>query len=314
MPDLKPVYLLTGSDRPKIARAVERLRARFEADAVELLSASDASGEDAVAACNALGLFAGGGRLIYVDQVDRWKAADTKAIAAYLAAPTPETVLALVAEELKKDAPLAKACAKAGELLVYDVPKRQLPAWVAEQFARQKAIADAPACRLLVEFVGENLDELANEIEKLAIWAAGEPIGEEEVARLVAPRAEAPSFALNDAWGKRDVVGALRVTETLLEETTIPAIVGRLAAHVRRVKACARLEAEGVRPREAATKLKVHPFAAENAFAHARNFSEAELDDAVVKLAHVDFATKGGTRLPDELELERTIVEITRRS
>src|SRR5207248_5741850 len=66
MADLKPVYLLTGGDRPKIARAVERLRGRFAPEAVESLSAAECGGGDVVAACNALGLFAGGGRLVLV--------------------------------------------------------------------------------------------------------------------------------------------------------------------------------------------------------------------------------------------------------
>ena len=33
-PDLKPVYLLTGSDRPKIETALARLRRHFEQEAV----------------------------------------------------------------------------------------------------------------------------------------------------------------------------------------------------------------------------------------------------------------------------------------
>ena len=57
---LRPVYLLTGNDRPKIVRALRRLRARFGDESVEQLSGDAASGADAVAACNALGLFAGG--------------------------------------------------------------------------------------------------------------------------------------------------------------------------------------------------------------------------------------------------------------
>jgi len=61
--ELKPVYLLYGSDRPKIARAVRRLRERMGDDATEHLTAREASGADAVAACNSLGLFVGEGRL-----------------------------------------------------------------------------------------------------------------------------------------------------------------------------------------------------------------------------------------------------------
>jgi len=57
--DLKPVYLLTGSDRPKIERALRRLRERFDAESVELLNAADVNGADAVAASNSLGLFGG---------------------------------------------------------------------------------------------------------------------------------------------------------------------------------------------------------------------------------------------------------------
>ena len=62
--ELKPAYLLAGTDRPKIDRALERLRRRFSLDAFEILNAEEASGEDVVAACNALALFAGEGRLI----------------------------------------------------------------------------------------------------------------------------------------------------------------------------------------------------------------------------------------------------------
>ena len=132
MAELKPVYLISGSDRPKIRLALERLRGRFEEGAVEVLAAGESSGEDAAAACNALGLFGGEHRLVVVEEVDQWKAADAKAIAEYLKDPTPGTVLALVADEVKKESALAKACAKSGDVLVYDAPrKRDLPAWVA---------------------------------------------------------------------------------------------------------------------------------------------------------------------------------------
>ena len=43
-PDLKPVYLLTGSDRPKIETALARLRRHFEPEAVELVTAQEVSG------------------------------------------------------------------------------------------------------------------------------------------------------------------------------------------------------------------------------------------------------------------------------
>jgi DNA polymerase-3 subunit delta len=314
--ELKPVYLLTGSDRPKIERALRRLRDRFGDNGVERLSAQEATGEDAVAACNAMGLFAAGGRLVLVDGVERWKAPDAAAVAEYLAAPAPDTVLALVGDGLRKDSPLAKACAKAGDFLVYEVSKRELPRWVAEQFARHGVRVSSEACRALVELAGDNPHELGGEIDKLALWAAGAEIGEDEIELLVAARADVPPFALTDAWGKREVHAVLAACERILEQSTrsgeIHMLVGRLVAHVRRVQACQRLDAEGVRPREAAAGLKMHPFAVEKAFGQARNFSVEELREAIVRLSDLDLAVKGGSRLPPELELERTLVAITR--
>ena len=314
--ELKPAYLLTGSDRPKIERALRRLRERFGEDAIERLSARDTTGDDAVAACNAMGLFAAGGRLVLVDEVERWKAADAKAVAEYLAAPAPETVLALVGEGLRKDAPLAKALAKKGEVLVYEVSKRELPRWVGEQFARHGVKTTAEATRALIELVGDNLQELSTEIEKLSIWAGHDQIGQDEVELLVTARADVPPFVLTDAWGRRDVGAVLGACESILERSTRSGeaymLVGRLAAHVRRVQSCQNLDLAGVRPREAAGELKMHPFAAEKAFAQSRNFSVEELREAIVRLADLDLALKGGSRLPSELELQRTLVAITK--
>jgi DNA polymerase III subunit delta len=316
--ELKPVYLITGADRPKIHRALRRLRDRIGDDAVELLSASDASGEDAVAACNALGLLGGGQRLVIVEEVDRWKAADTKSVTAYLTSPAPDTVLALVAGEMKKDSALAKASAKAGDVLVYDVPKRRVPEWVTKQFADRGVSVDPEAVRLLVDVVGENPEELATEVDKVATWAGGETVGVHDVEQLAAGCAEVPGYELTDAWGRRDLAGALAACQTLLERSgdpvsrTVPALIGLLVGHVGRVRDCQVLAEEGLSPREAAARLKRHPFYVEKLFAQARNFGPDELRDAVVRLAELDHAVKGGSRLAVDLELERALIDITR--
>jgi len=317
--DLKPVYLIAGSDRPKVDRAVARLRGRFEEDTVELHDAAETAGDDAVAACNALGLFGAGERLVIVSSVEAWKADDAKAIAAYLAAPTPGTVLALVAAELKKGSALAKAVAPHGEVLVWDAPQRGLERWVAEQFKLRSTPADGDACRLLVELVGNDLYDLAAEVDKLATWAAGDPVTIDEVELLVAARAGSPAFVLTDAWGQRDVAAVLRASERILERTgdprsrTIPRVVGALTNHLGRLRAVQRLDEEGVEAKEAAARLKLHPFYVRKLYAQARNFTVDELRGATVRLAELDHALKGGSRLASDLELERALVEITQR-
>ena len=315
--ELKPVYLIAGSDRPKVDRAVARLRARFGPDAVELLDALESSGDDVVAACNAMGLFAAAGRLVAVDNVEAWKAADVKALTAYLHSPAPGTTLALVANELKKDAPLAKAVAAAGEVLIWDVQAKAIHRWIADQFTLHGATAEPEACRRLADLVGDDLYELAGEVEKLSTWAAGDEVTDADVDVLVAPRAESPPWSLTDAWGARDVGGVLRAAERMLDRTgdpisrTIPRLVGSLTNHVRRARAAHRLEAQGLSPADAAAHLGIKPYPAQKLLGQVRNYTADELDAALVRLAALDHALKGGSRLSNELELERALVEIT---
>jgi DNA polymerase-3 subunit delta len=320
--DLKPAYLLTGSDRPKISRALRRLRDRIGDDATELLSALEIGGAEAAASCNALGLFATERRLVVVDHVEAWKAPDLEPIVAYLGSPSPETVLALVGDGLKKDSPLGKAVAKAGEVLVYELPKRgsraDLPSWVGRQFAGHGIKVEPPVCRLLVELVGDDLAELTGEVEKLAVWANGDAIGEREVEQLVAARAEAPPFALTDSWGRRDLAGVLEASEQLLARSGTPArdalprIVGLLTSHVTRVAECQALAAEGVPARQAAEQLKRNRFYVEKLYEQAANFTPDELRGAIVRLAELDLALKGGSRLAGDLEFDRALVDLTR--
>ena len=311
--ELKPVYLITGGDRPKIQRALRRLRDRIGEDGVELLSANETSAEEAVAACNSMGLLGGGRRLVIVEDVERWKAADAKVLAGYLAGPAPDTVLALVAGDLKKDSALGKACAKAGDVLVYDVAKRRLPEWVRQQFADRSVDVDVEAARLLVEIVGEDPEELASEVDKIATWAAGEAIGAREIELLAVPATgDTPAWVLSDAWGSRDVAGVLTACEAELDQGVEPFLIAvRLASQVALVRAAQALAEEGLGAKEIASRLKKHEFRVRKAMTHADRHSREELDAAVIRLARLDAALKGASRLSAELELERALVEIT---
>jgi DNA polymerase-3 subunit delta len=325
--ELKPVYLMTGSDRPKIETAVGRLRRHFAPEGVESVSAGDTPGEAAVALCNAGSLF-GDGRVVIVDDVDGrldgegrlrggWKAADVDAVAAYLRAPAPGAVLALVAHDAKKTSALWKACAKAGEVLEYAVAKRGLEKWIAERFRERGVRAEPDACAALQHLVGDDLHALASEIDKIATWAAGEPVGEREVESLAAGSADTPTYTLTDAFGERDPANTLGASEAIFERDAKPRrdTASRLAAalggHVTRLGTLKRLADEGVSSRDAAGKLRLHPFYAQKLYRQAEQFSEQELRESVVRLAELDGALKGQSKLAPDLEVQRALVDLT---
>jgi DNA polymerase III subunit delta len=312
--ELHSVYLLTGTDRPKIVRALRRLRTRFPEESVDTLTAPPTTGDEAVAACNALGLFAGGGRLVVVEGVENWKAADIAAVDAYLADALPGSVLALWAHETPKSSSLADLVTKRGQVLAYDVPKPRSPsAWVASEFKRVGVEIDADAARTLVEIVGDDVLTLASEIEKIATWAAGAPVGVQEVEALAVPAREVEAWAVTDAWGARDMRAALAACEAALEQRDPFSIAVSLASHVARVRAAQLLAEEGLRTREIAKRLGLRSeYPARKAVAHSANYSREELDAAIVRLADLDAAIKGASRLAGELELERALADVTR--
>jgi DNA polymerase-3 subunit delta len=325
----KPVYLLVGTDRPKLETAVARLRRHFPAEATDVVSAVEVEGPDVVALCNSGSLF-GDGRLVVVDDVDGrpdsegrrkggWKAGDLDAVLAYLGSPAPGTVLALVAEDLKKTSSLWKACAKAGQVLEYSIPKGKLLGWVAEQFRQRGVRAEPEACAALVHVVGDDLHALAAEIDKLATWAGDEPIGEHEVLALAAPFGDEPMYKLTDAVGTRDVPAATALSETIFDRDDRPRrdVAARMAAsvasHVTRLATLKRLAEKGVGSKDAAAKLRLHPFRAQKLYEQAEGFSIEELGRAVVRLAELDGSLKGQSRLAPDLEVQRALVDLARR-
>ena len=55
----------------------------------------------------------------------------------------------------------------------------------------------------------------------------------------------------------------------------------------------------------------MHPFYGEKVYRQAEGFSADELGDATVRLADLDLALKGGSRLAPDLELQRALIDIS---
>ena len=284
-PELKPAYLVTGNDLPKVERTLDRLRGRFDPGSIERLvvgGRDGATGPDVIVACNS-GTLLAGERLVLVTEVDGrrnewgklsggWKATDVEAVVEYLREPAPGTVLCLVAEQLKESSPLGKAVAKVGEVLTWD---------------------------------------------KLATWAGGEPLGVEEVEQLAAPLGEGHPWDLTDAWGERDLARVLAVIEGEYRRSARPtqepiAFAGRLSAHVTRLAKTKSLLEHGARTADVAAALGMKEFPARKLVAQAERFSIEELRAATVRIGRLDYALKGGSKLAPDLEVQLAVADVTR--
>lgn len=312
-PEMKAAYLIAGSDWPKVDAAIVRLRARFPAESVEQLSAGGDEPIDVAAACNALGLFPGR-RLVLVRNAETLDADAVSAIADYLASPSPDTCLGLFGGAgFTPRHPLVQAVEAVGEVRLFDAPERKQAAdWVVRRFAEARSTCPPAVARRLVELVGEDVGDLALETDKLIAYCGGAAPELEDVERLVVASPDIKPWDITDAWGRRDagaVIGLATVDVERRED--VGRVVAQLAAHVRRVhRACVLLDG-GATQADVARELGLKPFPAQKLVAQARRFEPSELGQAVVRLAALDLAVKGGSRVDSRFELELALADIT---
>ena len=215
--ELKPAYVVSGDDRPKVEVALERLRGRFDSGAIERFVAAGggASGADVVAACNA-GSLLGDARLVLVTEVDGrrgdwnrltggWKAADIDAVAEYLRAPAPGTVLCLVGRgaegRTRRSARRSRRSATSSSTPSAGTSTHGSRSASARAGSRSGATR---ATRYARSSATRSCCSTSRSTSSLT-WAPGEPLGVDEVRRLATPSREEAPWALTDAWGARDM-------------------------------------------------------------------------------------------------------------
>jgi DNA polymerase III subunit delta len=312
--ELKAAYLIAGSDWPKVDAALARLRARFGEESVEQIAVGGDTDADVVAACNALDLL-GAPRLVLVRGAGDLGPERVAAIVGYLADPTPNTCLALFgAGGIDPAGPLARAVAAVGEVRLFEAPERKRAAeWVVRRFAEAGVRCPQPVARRVVDLVGDDMGDLSVEVDKLVTFADGEPPELEDVNRLVPAAEGVKPWEITDAWGRRDPGAVIALA---LADIGGPGDVGRVVAtvsnHVRRVCRAAAMLDEGATQADIAGALGLKPFPAQKLVAQAQRFDRRELAAAVVRLAEVDLAVKGGSRLDARFELELALAEIAR--
>jgi len=208
---------------------------------------------------------------------------------------------------------LAAAVAAVGDVRLFDAPERKQAAeWVVRRLADLGVSCSSAVARRLVDLAGDDVGDLALEVEKLAAYCAGAEARVEDVELLVIPRADVKPWDITDAWGRRDTASVIALATTDVERPEdVGRLIAQLASHVRKVHRAAVLLDDGGSQADVARDLNLKPFPAGKLVGQARAFAREDLGRAVVRLADLDLAVKGGSRLDARFELELALAEIT---
>lgn len=309
---MRSAYLIVGSDEAKIAAALARLRARAEgeggAGALEAFEPVGGGGPDADAltgAIPALSLTAER-RYLLADRVERWGAAQAGRVVEALGGIGPDTTVVLIAHG-KQPAKLAKAVEKAGgEVLVYDAPRdRDLPARLVADARERGFELELAAARVLVERMGSSTIRLANELDRLALWAGdGGEVTLADLEAMVADTSEEAKWTLSDAVVERRADTAILAAERLISQGEgVTGLVYAVSSRLRQAhEALTGLEA-GRPPKQVASSLQMHPYAATQLVKRLRGASLDELRAGITAFADLEVWCRGGSDYDESVAL-----------
>ncbi len=306
MPTFKPAYLIHGDDHGRLAERRARLRALAEAGSgaqgIEVFE-NEAATPDAVAnALNAM-TFALGRRFIIVEGAERWKEKELEPLTVALGDIPPDTTVVFFArEDSRTKAPkgLHDAVTKAkGQIDSEETVKPwELPKWVIGQ-AKQLGITLEPdAARALIAHVGDRQQRLLRELEKLALeTSSADPVSLDaaKIEELTAASAERRAWSLADALVGHDAEGATRLyVELRAQGERLPGLLYWMGQRVRVAHEVAQAIESGEPVAQVKRRLRMPSRAADRLIADARRTGAEKLRAAIVEIADLELASRGG--------------------
>ena len=189
--------------------------------------------------------------------------------------------------------------------------------WIKNEFQKEKIKVSEQAMSLLLEFIGNDLWQLSNEIKKLVCLKkplkANDLIGEvesEDVEILVKPKLEANIFKIIDALSQKNKKKALKlIQESLLKENKPLAILNMINFQFRGLLIAKTLMEEGKTLNDFLKLNILKPYPTRKCWYASTGFSLNQLKKIYQKIFEADLSIKTGKIQPEE-GLKMLVAEI----
>jgi DNA polymerase-3 subunit delta len=221
---------------------------------------------------------------------------DVNSFAAAMSNIPESTVLVLTDGKIKSANPLFKQLAGAKVMAFPLLRGDVLRQWVKQEVAAQNAAVSPQALELLARLVGGNLWVMSSEINKLALFASGRRIEEEDIKAVVSSAQEANVFAMVDAILDFRAGVAQRLLEQLLQQGASPAyLLVMLARQVRLVVRAKELRRRRTPEPEMQSRLGLKSeFPFRKTLEQAQRYPLERLKAVYLRLLEADLAIKTG--------------------
>lgn len=223
-------------------------------------------------------------------------------------------IVLIYEKEVDENNPFFKKLKKITKSQNYKLLKEsQLRDWVKKEFQKYSNKIDAQALELLVNYVGNNLWQMENEIKKLVNYCGKNEIKTQDVETLVRPKIETDIFKTIDAIAAKNKKEALTLIKEHLEKGDSPAyLLAMINFQFRNlviVGSQSTNDTRMFRIKDMSKKLRMHPFVLRKTIQQARKFSLEELKKIYQKIFEVDLDIKTG-KLDPETALDLLITKM----
>jgi len=313
--DLKPAYLIAGAEHLLVIEAADALRARakelgyLERDVLDVEPHFDWN--RLADAGQSMSLFASRKLIDLRLPTGKPGKEGGAAIAQFCAAPPPDTVLVVTANDWSKkhEGAWSNAIERAGTYLpVWPLKREELPNWIAARAAKGGLAMTADAVALLAERVEGNLLAAAQEIDKLALLHAGSKLDVRTLEASVADDARYDVFRLADAALEGDAARALHIVAGLRAEGE--ELIPMLGWMLTQLRVLARVSATP-NPEAALRGERIWPASRESLFRRAlKGSGRAHWERCLAQAGLIDRIAKGRGDGDAWREFERLVAAI----
>jgi DNA polymerase III subunit delta len=225
----------------------------------------------------------------------------------------PESTVLILVERggAPKNSSLLKAAARYGKVEEYILPKgAALERWIARR-AEEVGVKIAHGAQLALAAALPDVQTLANEIDKLALYVGPGGTIDERVLRDMSFAARQDDvFELTNAVARRDAKGALLQLQRLIDGGTAPeGILPALAWQVRTLIQVRDMLDRRVPEHYMAQQAGLSDFVVRKTVGQARQFTMHKLNETHAKLLALDHAVKTG-RADADLSIDALVVEM----
>ena len=215
----KPLYWLEGEEDYYIDKVMDYAEHNIlpESEAgfnLSVFYGKDANWSDVVNACMRYPMFAEK-QVVLLKEAQQMR--DLDKLDPYIENPLASTIFVVSYKEktLDKRTKLYKTIKKDGEIFTSEkIREYKMVDWVKDYMSQQGFDMNQKAIILLVDYVGNDLSRITNEIEKITVnLGQRKTITEDDIEKYVGVSKEYNAFELQSAMSKKDLAKAIKIIQ-----------------------------------------------------------------------------------------------------